>query len=204
MNNKSLSFLLLGIFVLLYLLPLGARPLFIPDETRYAEVPREMIVSGDWVVPHINGLRYFEKPVLGYWISAVSIMVFGENDFAVRLPSAMACGFVALLIMLVCRSSCEMDSSAPALATLVYLTSFGVVVMGGIAVLDNVLTLFVTACLITFFLATRQQPKSNKEHLFLFLAGLFAGAAFLTKGFIAFAVPVLTAAPYLVWQKKMV
>lgn len=202
MNTRSISFLLLGIFVILYLLPLGVRPLFIPDETRYAEVPREMIISGDWVVPHLNGLRYFEKPVLGYWISAVSLLVFGENNFAVRFPSSLACGFVALLIIVLCLAISGKDSFSPVLATLVYLTSFGVVSIGGIAVLDNVLTLFISACLIVFFLASQEQPRSRKERLLLFSAGLFAGAAFLTKGFVAFAVPVLTVAPYLVLQKR--
>jgi 4-amino-4-deoxy-L-arabinose transferase len=79
-------------------MPLGNISLFTPDETRYAEIPREMIVSGDWVVPHFNGLRYFEKPVFGYWANAVSILLFGGNNFAVRLPSTLSVGLSAFHI----------------------------------------------------------------------------------------------------------
>lgn len=103
-TQKQAVVLLLLFFLVLYILPLGVRDLIVPDETRYAEIPREMIADGDWVAPHLNGLRYFEKPVLGYWVHAGSILLFGENNFAVRLPSALAVGLSALLIyMLICR-----------------------------------------------------------------------------------------------------
>ena len=96
--KKGYAALLLAFFLLSYILPLGARDLVVPDETRYAEIPREMIAGGDWVVPNLNGLRYFEKPALGYWVHAGSLLLFGENNFAVRLPSALAVGLSALLI----------------------------------------------------------------------------------------------------------
>ncbi len=94
---------IIGIFLFLYILPLGVRPIIIPDESRYAEIPREMIASGDWIVPRLNGLRYFEKPVMGYWLNALSIKLFGENAFAVRFPSASATGLSAFLIFLLIR-----------------------------------------------------------------------------------------------------
>ena len=94
------SLLLFVFFILAYLLPLGSHGLFIPDETRYAEVPREMIANGNWAVPHLDGVLYFEKPVLGYWAHAISQMLFGANSFAVRLPEALAAGLTALFIFL--------------------------------------------------------------------------------------------------------
>ncbi|MFA7462340.1 MAG: phospholipid carrier-dependent glycosyltransferase, partial [Anaerovoracaceae bacterium] len=104
--NKRYILLILSFFLLAYILPLGVRDLVVPDETRYGEIPREMIASGEWISPHLNGLRYFEKPVLGYWVHAGSLLMFGENNFAVRLPSALSVGLSALLIyVLVWRTS---------------------------------------------------------------------------------------------------
>jgi len=89
---KRYALLLLLAYLVIYILPLGVRPVMIPDEARYAEIPREMITTGNWVSPHLNGLRYFEKPVLGYWLTGISMQLFGDNAFAMRLPSALSAG----------------------------------------------------------------------------------------------------------------
>lgn len=190
------------LFVVLYLLPLSVRPLFIQDETRYAEVPREMITTGDWIVPRINGLRYFEKPVMGYWLTAVSLKLFGENNFGVRFPSALATGLVALFLFLLCSHCCGYGAWLPWLTVLVYLTSLGVAAIGTFAVLDTSLTLFLTTTLVCFFMAAEERPGSGRQRFLLLSAGIFAGCAFLTKGFLAFAVPVLAAVPYLMLQGR--
>ena len=101
MKKTVLCFLLLA--VLLYILPLGLRDMFSPDETRYAEIGREMAVSGDWVTPRLNGVLYFEKPILGYWLFAGSEKLFGENAFAVRLPCALATLLSALVLFFLTR-----------------------------------------------------------------------------------------------------
>ena len=81
----------------LWLIGLGFRGLFNPDEGRYAEIPREMLASGDWVIPRLNGLVYIEKPPLQYWATAISEAVFGQNDWAARLYT----GLCALLTVYV-------------------------------------------------------------------------------------------------------
>src|SRR6266545_4463731 len=80
--------LLLTLFTFFVLL--GSRSLNEPDEGRYAEIAREMIELGDWLVPHFWYVPHLDKPPLTYWAVAVSISVFGQNEWAVRLPLALA------------------------------------------------------------------------------------------------------------------
>ncbi|MEN6427881.1 MAG: phospholipid carrier-dependent glycosyltransferase, partial [Phycisphaerales bacterium] len=197
----KLSLLLVGVFLLLYIVPLGVRPLVIPDETRYAEIPREMLASGDWLVPHLSGLRYFEKPPLGYWLNAVSVGLFGENAFAIRLPSAIAAGLTALLLFLWARRWTG-ASATPLLATAVFLLSFEVMAVGVFCVLDSVLSLFVTATIVASDLACEQRTPRTRMIL-LVLAGVACGMAFLTKGFLALAVPVVVIVPFAFWQGRL-
>ncbi len=202
MSQRRVGLAAIALFVLLYLLPLGFRPLFVPDETRYAEIPREMLASGNWLVPHLNGLRYYEKPVLGYWLNALSIQLFGANGFAIRLPSALATGLAALLLFWLARRYCRQAPLVAPLSALVFLSCFAVVGIGTFAVLDAMLAFFLTGALVFFFAALAAPSRSRQERGWLAAAGLFCGLAFLAKGFLAFAVPALTVGGYLVWQRR--
>ena len=205
-SNWKLIALLVSFFLFVFILPLGVRDLIVPDETRYAEIPREMVASDDWVVPRLNGLRYFEKPILGYWVHAASLSLFGENNFAVRLPSAIAMGLSALLIGLLVGQAARKDVQdggfSGILAALIFMSCFGVFGIGNTAVLDSLFSLFLTACITAFYFATEAPQGSFSEKGFLLLAGLCCGLAFLTKGFLALALPVLVITPYLVWQRR--
>jgi len=192
---------LVGVFLLLYILPLGVRPLVIPDETRYAEIPREMLASGDWIVPHLDGLRYFEKPPLGYWLNAAAIRLFGENAFAIRFPSAVAVGLTAVLLFVWARRFSG-DRATPWLATAVFLLSFEVLAVGVFCVLDSMLSLFMTAAILLLYFAYERQTLRQRLVL-LVLAGVACGLAFLTKGFLALAVPVIVIAPFAFWQGRL-
>ena len=77
---------------------LGDRKLANPDEGRYAEIPREMAASGDWVTPRLNGIKYFEKPALQYWITAAAYRTFGVAQWTARLWPAGA-GFLGVLFI---------------------------------------------------------------------------------------------------------
>ncbi len=199
-NWRIYAFILLLLYVLIYLLPLGLRPLMIPDEVRYAEIPREMMDTGKWVSPTLNGLRYFEKPVMGYWVVAASMKMFGENAFAVRLPSALSAGISALAIFLLIAYNGRSAKTALTAAA-VYLTMFGVFLMGSYNALDSVFSLLLTLAFVTFYFSHREQNQ-RKRVFELILMGVFTGAAFLTKGFLAFALLGMVIVPYVIWQRR--
>jgi len=168
---------LMILFFAIYMATLDVPPLFAPDETRYAEIPREMLKTGNWITPKLNGMDYFEKPVLGYWATAISLFVFGENAWAVRFPSMAATGLAALMLyFFVGRLS---DKRHAVVTAFMYLSFLAVVVLGKISLLDILLNAFITGGLIFFFLG--HEPHERKRFLFLGTAGLFAGLAFYTK-----------------------
>lgn len=206
MNRKKYVVLLLFFYLLCYILPLGVRDLTIPDETRYGEIPREMLESGNWISPHLNGARYFEKPVFGYWLHAIAIRLLGENSFAVRFPSALAVGLTALSILLLLRFGLprkrEEDIRGEELSAAIFLSSLGVFGIGSMAVLDNLFSFFTTGTAICFFLATESLRGSSNEKTLCAASGIFCGLAFLTKGFLAFALPAVIFVPYLLWTRR--
>jgi 4-amino-4-deoxy-L-arabinose transferase len=189
----------LAAYFLIYIAPLSFRPLQIPDETRYAEIPREMLATGDWIVPRLNGLRYFEKPVLGYWVTGLSILCFGENRFAVRLPSALATGLSAMFVFFILRRFRHVSSAL--LGAAIFLTSLLVYILGVFNLLDGMFSLFVTASLVCFYFAY-QACGGRGRIVWLAAFGVACGLGFLTKGFLAFAIPAVTIGPFLLWQKR--
>ena len=188
-------------FVLVYLLPSAGRPMLRPDEYRYAEIPYEMIESGDFVVPRLLKARYFEKPVLGYWLVAASFKCFGYNRFALRLPMALATGAAALLLALWVRRE-KGDSGLAALTALLYLSSGLTIVMGIAALLDGILCLFITATVISCRMAVLTERWNFERTVWLVLCGVSAGLGFLTKGLIAWALPGSALLVWLLWEKR--
>ena len=92
MNTKSetlLVLILLLISSLLFFFHLGACPLWDRDEGEHASTSKEMVLSGDWVTPKLNGENFYDKPVLHYWFVAISFLIFGFTEFAARYPAAL-------------------------------------------------------------------------------------------------------------------
>src|SRR6266568_605306 len=98
MTSRRRLWILLAVFAAAWFCNLGYRHLFKPDEGRYAEIPREMAASGDWLTPRLNGFKYFEKPALQYWATAAAFGALGQNEWAARLWPGLA-GFFGVLLV---------------------------------------------------------------------------------------------------------
>ncbi|MGL4858592.1 MAG: lipid IV(A) 4-amino-4-deoxy-L-arabinosyltransferase [Enterobacteriaceae bacterium] len=191
---------LLLFFAVFYLLPLDLQPLWMPDETRYAEISREMVSSGDWVVPHLLGLRYFEKPIAGYWLNSLSQLLLGESNFSVRFASSVSTLLSALLVVWFALRLWG-DRKRAFAAGLIYLSCLLVYGIGSYSELDAIFTLWINAIMLSLYLACSARRVSGKVLAWLGV-GVVCGMAFLTKGFIALALPVIVALPYMIWQRR--
>ena len=191
------------IFLVLYVLLIGVRPLFSPDEARYVEIPREMLADHDFVTPRLNGARYFEKPVMGYWLIAGAVRVFGENAFAGRFMPAMSTGLAALIVLFLAAKMTG-KREVGLYAAGVYLLMPLVFIVGTTCTLDAMFSLFVTATVASFYCAVEGYLAKKRLNcvLWLLATGAAAGCAFLTKGFLAFALPVMAVLPWLIWEKR--
>lgn len=172
--------------VFFYFLALGRVPLLEPDEGRYTEIPREMLQSGNWILPHLNGVRYFEKPPLYYWLNAASINVFGLTPFASRFWSA-AFGLLGLLVIyrLVRRSLSERTAR---LSVAILATSPLYLALARLTIIDMTVSFFITVTLSCFFLAQDETDRTRARWLWY---GMFAAAALavLSKGLIGIVLP---------------
>ncbi len=194
--------LLLLAFGVVYLLPLATHGLWIPDETRYAQISQEMLLTGKWAAPHFMGIRYFEKPAAGYWMIALGQAIFGQNLFGVRFASALSTGLSILLVYLVSRRLWN-DPQKSLVSCVLYMSFVSVAMLGGYANLDPQFTFWVNltgAALWFCFDSTTRRARLGAWALL----GLACGMGFMTKGFLAWLLPVLIALPYALWQKRSV
>jgi len=182
-SNTLLLILLFGVFFF----GLGSYPLQVPDEARYAEVPREMVVTGDYLTPRLNGVKYFEKPALFYWLQASSIELFGMNEWSLRLWTALLAIFGCVLTYLVATRLYDRTTG---------LTSAGILassalyfIMGHAITLDMAVSVFMTGTLACFLLAT-QSPLHTWSRFGWAMAS-YACVAFsvLTKGLMGLLLP---------------
>lgn len=164
---------------------LGSYPLDNPDEGRNAEIPREMLASGDWVTPRLNGVNYFEKPPLMYWAVGACQKFLGHNEWAVRAtPALVALGGILLTYAAARRLYGRTAGLTSATVLGTSLLYFGT---GRFLVLDMAVSVLMSATLFCFVLGVGEPPGSRRRWLFY---GLYASAALatLTKGFIGFLV----------------
>jgi 4-amino-4-deoxy-L-arabinose transferase-like glycosyltransferase len=173
------------------------RGLFQPDEGRYAEIPREMLASGDWITPRLNGFKYFEKPPLQYWATAISFALFGEDEWTARLWTAVT-GFLGLLFLVFAGNRVG-PPGAGSVAGLVLASSCAYFLSSQYLTLDMGLTFFMSAALLSFLLAHHDGPPVKRGWMLLAWAAM--GCAVLTKGLVGIVLPGIVLAAYVLLQR---
>ncbi len=165
------------------------RPMLDPDEGRYAEIPREIVASGDWITPRLDGLKYFEKPPLQYWATAAVYSVLGMSEWTARLWTV---GLAFACLPMVCGWTERLYGKSAALAATVALaTSPLFAIVGHLNLLDAGFTFWLTGGVFAFTLAQCSPVGSQSERRWMLTAWLAAALAVLSKGLV---VAVLTGA----------
>jgi 4-amino-4-deoxy-L-arabinose transferase-like glycosyltransferase len=183
---RALPALLLAPVALLFFLRLGALPLLEPDEGRYTEIPREMLASGDLVTPRLDGVLYFEKPPLYYWLTAAAETLVGPSELAGRLWSALL-GLAGALVA--ARLAATMAGPQAGRAALVVLATSPLYLgLARLAIIDMTVACFVTLTLACFWWLHRADSERRARR---FGYGMFAAAALaaLAKGLIGIVIP---------------
>ena len=165
---------------------LGSRPLNNPDEGRYTEIPREMAATGDYVTPRLNGVKYFEKPPLQYWLSALTFEVTGVNEWSARLWGAVFALAGGLLTYAAARAlhgrAAGWWSAIVLSTTLLY---YG---LSRVILLDLMVAVTIAGALFAFLLGVRAPAGGRRRALFWTFYACMA-LAVLTKGLIGFVLP---------------
>ena len=183
-------YLFIFIIIGFYLYGLGSLPLLGPDEPRYAQVAREMFLSGDLITPTLGGHTWFEKPAMLYWLIVAGFKIFGVSEWSARLGPAI-CGLLTIVAVWWVGREIDRTSTEPRAfgfwSLLVTATCLGLIVFSRATSFDVVITATMTWSLAFFLLYELKKPHNR----ILFLIGfyVFVGLSLLAKGLVGIVVP---------------
>lgn len=192
---------LLLMVVVIWFGTLEYRKLIKPDEGRYAEIPREMLASGDWVTPRLNDLKYFEKPPLQYWATATAYTLLGEHQWTSRLWPALT-GFAGLILIWFAGTRL-FGREAGQYAALILGSSLLYVLIGHINTLDMGVTFFLTLGIVGLLLGQQANADKRTRRNWLYCAWTALGLAVLSKGLIGLVLPAAALVIYSVLQRDL-
>ena len=188
---------LLGLFALWLLATLGWRPLLLPDEGRYASVAREMLL-GDGLVPTLNGLPFFHKPPLFYWLDMTAMQLFGSSAFTARFASMLGAWLLGASLFFALR---RWHGARAAAITLGVLATCPFFFIGAqYANHDMLVAGLISAAVLAFARALDEPPRVQLN--WLVAAWVACALAVLAKGLIGFVLPALVVGPWLLAQGR--
>jgi 4-amino-4-deoxy-L-arabinose transferase-like glycosyltransferase len=187
--EKSLKIALFLAVLINFYFTLFLTPLFNLDEGAFSEATREMLLNHDFITTYLNGELRFAKPILIYWLQAVSVTIFGLNEFALRLPSAIAATLWTGGIYFFARR--YFNETIALLGAFFMVTTLQIGLIAKAAIADSLLNMFIAFSMFSLFVYLQE---NNKKYLYLTFA--FIGFGFLTKGPVAVLIPLAT---YFIW-----
>jgi 4-amino-4-deoxy-L-arabinose transferase-like glycosyltransferase len=196
MNEKQLKiYIFLAIFVNFFL-TLGLTPLFNLDEGAFSEATREMLYNHNYITTFLNGEYRFDKPILIYWLQLLSVKIFGINEFAFRLPSAVAATFWALGIY--CFAKKIYNEKTGLIAAFLMVTTLQIGLIAKAAIADSLLNMFIAFSMFSVYLYLKE-----KKEKYLLLAFAFIGFGTLTKGPVAIMIPLVVTFIYMLIKREI-
>lgn len=176
----------------------AARPLSVPDEGRYADISRWMLMSGDWLVPRLDGLPFFQKPPLTHWLQAASMAVFGVHPWAVRLPGiALALLMIFMTVVAVRRM---LGNALAERAALMLGTSIAVLIGAPYVNHDMGVAAWISVAIWSFALAFAHGERPHAG--WAYVGFLACALGLLTKGLIGVALPALVLFVWISWTRQ--
>jgi 4-amino-4-deoxy-L-arabinose transferase-like glycosyltransferase len=193
---------LLGAFLaaLVTLPGLGTGTLWDNSETAYGEVAREILLTRDWVVMHLNAAPWFVQPPLYFWIAAAFAKVFGATAFALRLPSALAT--IAMGGTVGYATARIAGERAGTVAAIVLSTSLMQAIVGRLAIMDALLDLAIAAAVLWWYRALEPTGDVRRRDVAFVFGALALAVGTLAKGPVAPVITVLVVGVWAVWEQR--
>jgi 4-amino-4-deoxy-L-arabinose transferase-like glycosyltransferase len=186
-KSKPFVWTLFLVFCAVWFYALGARTLVPTDEGRYAEMAREMVVTGDWITPRLNGIKYFEKPPLQTWMNALTFEAFGLGEWQARLWTGL-CGLFGVL-MTAATARRLFGSRTGFHAGLILASSFYWAALAHVDTLDMGLSAMMTITLCGLLLAQRDGATATEQRNWMLACWGGMALAVLSKGLIGIVLP---------------
>ena len=177
------------------------RGFFDPDEGRYSEIPREMVARGDWMEMRMMSFRYYEKPILSYWLTAPTIALCGPRDWAARIPLLLPLLGTLLLMAGLVRRHWPREARDPALLTTFSLAG----IFTGVALLmtDAFLVFWFALVCVALFEAYAGGASPAQRRNGLLLAAVAGSLGFMTKGAVSIVLPGAALFCWLLWERRL-
>ncbi|WP_024789470.1 glycosyltransferase family 39 protein [Lebetimonas sp. JH292] len=196
MNTKQFKFWLFLAILINFFLTLSLTPLFNLDEGAFSEATREMLHNHNYITTFLNGEYRFDKPILIYWLQLLSIKIFGINEFAFRLPSAIAATFWTLGIYFFTKKM--YNEKTALISSFLMVTTLQIGLIAKAAIADSLLNMFIAFCMFSIYLYLKE-----KKEKYLLFAFAFIGFGTLTKGPVAIMIPLVVTFIYMALKKEI-